>query len=84
MADPPSDRNAFWRAGIGVFFSTFHAHQALAAPWSVAKYTNSEAARIVGGVHAEVDRSDRGASSRPSAPEAGHRTMCPRATSRHR
>jgi TetR/AcrR family transcriptional regulator, ethionamide resistance regulator len=43
LANPPKDRNAFWRAGIGVYYSTFHAHQALAAPWSVAKYTNSEA-----------------------------------------
>ncbi|WP_123024862.1 TetR/AcrR family transcriptional regulator [Mycolicibacterium stellerae] len=45
-ADPPEDRMAFWRAGIGVYYSTFHAHQALAAPWSVAKYTNSEARKL--------------------------------------
>lgn len=42
MANPPKDRNEFWRAGIGVYYSTFHTHQALAAPWVVAKYTNAE------------------------------------------
>lgn len=46
MANPPSDRTAFWRAGIGVYYSTFHAHQALAAPWSVAKYTTVEARKM--------------------------------------
>lgn len=46
MAAPPKGRNAFWRAGINVYYSTFHAHQALAAPWSVAKYTNAEARRL--------------------------------------
>ena len=46
MAAPPKDRYAFWRAGIGVYYSTFHAHQALAAPWSVAKYTNSEVGKL--------------------------------------
>jgi AcrR family transcriptional regulator len=45
-ADPPKDRNEFWRAGIGVYYSTFHAHQALAGPWSVAKYTNPDARRL--------------------------------------
>ncbi|GFG53740.1 TetR family transcriptional regulator [Mycolicibacterium agri] len=43
VANPPNDRAEFWRAAIGVYYSTFHSHQALAAPWSVAKYTNSEA-----------------------------------------
>jgi AcrR family transcriptional regulator len=42
MAGPPADRNEFWRAGIGVFFSTFRAHRAMAAPATVARYTNSE------------------------------------------
>ena len=42
MAGPPADRNEFWRAGIGVFFSTFRAHRAMVAPASVARYTNSE------------------------------------------
>jgi AcrR family transcriptional regulator len=46
MADPPKDRNAFWRAGIGVYYSTFRAHQALAGPWSVAKYTNPDVRRL--------------------------------------
>ena len=46
MANPPADRNAFWRAGIGVYYSTFHAHQALAAPWTVAKYTHPDARRL--------------------------------------
>jgi AcrR family transcriptional regulator len=46
MANPPTDRKAFWRAGINVYYSTFYTHQALAAPWSVAKYTNSGARRL--------------------------------------
>ena len=42
MAHPPKDRNDFWREGIGVFFSTFHAHRALVGPAAAAKYTNPE------------------------------------------
>jgi TetR/AcrR family transcriptional regulator, ethionamide resistance regulator len=57
MANPPKDRNAFWRAGIGVYYSTFHAHQALAGPWSVAKYTNSDARRLWAGfMQASIDQ----------------------------
>jgi TetR/AcrR family transcriptional regulator, ethionamide resistance regulator len=41
-AGPPADRYEFWRAGIGVFFSTFRAHRAMVAPATVARYTNSE------------------------------------------
>ena len=46
MANPPTDRDEFWRAGIGVYYSTFHAHQALAGPWSVAKYTHPDARKL--------------------------------------
>ena len=42
VAGPPADRNEFWRAGIGVFFSTFHAHRVMVAPATVARYTNPE------------------------------------------
>jgi TetR/AcrR family transcriptional regulator, ethionamide resistance regulator len=42
IAGPPADRNEFWRAGIGVFYSTFRAHRAMVAPATVARYTNSE------------------------------------------
>jgi TetR/AcrR family transcriptional regulator, ethionamide resistance regulator len=40
MADPPKDRHEFWRAGIGVFYSTFRTHRALVAPSAAARYTN--------------------------------------------
>ena len=40
IANPPKDRHEFWRAGIGVFYSTFHAHRALVAPSVAARYTN--------------------------------------------
>lgn len=42
MANPPTDRNAFWRAAIGVFYTTFHAHRVMVAPATVARYTNPE------------------------------------------
>jgi AcrR family transcriptional regulator len=42
MADPPKDRHEFWRAGIGVFYSTFRTHRALVAPSAAARYTNPE------------------------------------------
>jgi AcrR family transcriptional regulator len=40
VANPPKDRHDFWRAGIGVFYSTFRAHRALVAPSAAARYTN--------------------------------------------
>jgi len=40
VANPPKDRHEFWRAGIGVFYSTFRAHRALVAPSAAARYTN--------------------------------------------
>lgn len=40
MANPPEDRNAFWRAAIGVFFSTFRAHRVMVGPVTVARYTD--------------------------------------------
>jgi AcrR family transcriptional regulator len=42
IANPPKDRHEFWRAGIGVFYSTFRAHRALVAPSAAARYTNPE------------------------------------------
>ncbi|MGE2692850.1 TetR/AcrR family transcriptional regulator [Mycolicibacterium pulveris] len=42
VANPPTDRHEFWRAGIGVFYSTFRAHRAMVAPATVARYTNAE------------------------------------------
>jgi AcrR family transcriptional regulator len=42
MANPPTDRHEFWRAGIAVFYSTFRAHRALVAPSAAARYTNPE------------------------------------------
>lgn len=40
IQNPPKDRNDFWRAGIGVFYSTFRAHRALVGPATAARYTN--------------------------------------------
>jgi TetR/AcrR family transcriptional regulator, ethionamide resistance regulator len=40
IAAPPKDRRKFWRAGIGVFYSTFRTHRALVAPSAAARYTN--------------------------------------------
>jgi AcrR family transcriptional regulator len=42
VESPPTDRNEFWRAGIGVFYSTFRAHRALVAPATAGKYTIPE------------------------------------------
>jgi AcrR family transcriptional regulator len=42
VKSPPTDRNEFWRAGIGVFYSTFRAHRALVAPATAGKYTIPE------------------------------------------
>ncbi|MGE0216713.1 TetR/AcrR family transcriptional regulator [Mycolicibacterium sp.] len=42
MAAPPKDRVEFWRAGIGVFYSTFRAHRVMVAPATVARYTDPE------------------------------------------
>lgn len=46
MANPPTDRNEFWRAGIGVFYSTFRAHRGLAPSMAAARYTNTEAREL--------------------------------------
>ncbi|MGV0792049.1 TetR/AcrR family transcriptional regulator [Mycolicibacterium sp. XJ1819] len=46
MENPPADRNEFWRAGIGVFYSTFRAHRGLAPSMAAARYTNAEAREL--------------------------------------
>ncbi|MGE2735739.1 TetR/AcrR family transcriptional regulator [Mycolicibacterium vaccae] len=42
IRNPPRERNAFWRGGIDVFYSTFRAHRALVGPANAARYTNPE------------------------------------------
>jgi AcrR family transcriptional regulator len=42
IENPPKDRVEFWRAGIGVFYSTFRAHRALVGPAAAGKYTNAQ------------------------------------------
>ncbi len=40
--NPHRERNAFWRAGINVFYTTFRARRAMVGPATVARYTNPE------------------------------------------
>jgi TetR/AcrR family transcriptional regulator, ethionamide resistance regulator len=42
VADPPTERIEFWRAGIDVFYSTFRAHRVMVGPATVARHTNAE------------------------------------------